>query len=52
MLPIPLTSVRVPLLEMGKLAVDLLMKRLAGEEVSSVLMEPQVIARESSGATA
>lgn len=52
LLPIPLTSVRVPLLEMGKLAVELLMKRLAGEEVGSVLLEPQVVARESSGAAA
>ena len=52
LLPIPMTSVRVPLMDMGRLAVELLMKRLAGEEVASVLMAPEVVARESSGALA
>lgn len=50
LLPIPLTSVRVPRREMGRLAVELLMKRMNGEDVDSVLMAPEVIARESSGA--
>lgn len=51
LLPIPLTTVRVPLPEMGRLAVELLMKRLSGEEVASVLMKPEVIARESTERT-
>lgn len=49
LLPIPLSSVRVPLLDMGRLAVDLLMRRINGEEIGSVLMTPELVLRESSG---
>lgn len=52
LLPIPLTTVRVPLPEMGRLAVELLMKRMNGEDVGSILMKPEVVARESSGTSA
>lgn len=52
LLPIPLSSVRVPLLDMGRLSVELLMRRINGEKVESVLMTPELVPRESSGAGA
>lgn len=48
LLPIPLTSVRVPLLEMGRAAVDLLMARMSGATVESVMMTPELVPRQSS----
>jgi len=48
LLPIPLTSVRVPLLEMGSVAVDLLMARMNGAAVKSVMMTPELVPRQSS----
>jgi LacI family transcriptional regulator len=48
LLPIPLTSVRVPLLDMGRAAVDLLMARMSGASVESVVMAPELVPRQSS----
>jgi LacI family transcriptional regulator len=47
-LPVGLTTVRSPLHEMGVRAVDLLMRRLAGEEVSSERLTPVLVPRASS----
>lgn len=47
-LPIPLSSVRLPLHEMGEMAFAALLARINGEEVESVLIEPQLLVRESS----
>lgn len=52
LLPIPLTSVRVPLLEMGSAAVDLLLALMNGETVESVVKAPQLITRQSSSVLA
>jgi LacI family transcriptional regulator len=49
MLPIPLSSVSVPLLEMGRQAVELLLRRLAGESVESIVLPVTLVERESSG---
>lgn len=48
MLPIPLSSVSVPLLEMGRLAVELLLRRLAGDIVESVVLPVTLVERASS----
>ena len=50
LLPIPLTSVHLPLLEMGSLAVDLLMQLLSGETAESIRMPPELVVRQSSRA--
>lgn len=47
LMPIPLTTVRVPIPAMGASAVDLLMRRIAGEEVASIVLSPALIARQS-----
>jgi LacI family transcriptional regulator len=50
MLPTPLTSVRIPLTDMGTLAVDVLIAMLNGEHYESHVLEPNLVVRESSGA--
>ncbi|KQX66131.1 LacI family DNA-binding transcriptional regulator [Angustibacter sp. Root456] len=47
-LPVPLTTVRSPMHDMGVKAVHLLMKRLGGEEVESERLTPLLVVRESS----
>ncbi|GAB7538284.1 LacI family DNA-binding transcriptional regulator [Burkholderia sp. 3C] len=47
-LPIPLTSVRLPMFEMGGLAVELLLEQLAGAAPRAVLLAPALQVRESS----
>jgi LacI family transcriptional regulator len=47
-LPIPLTSIRVPLQQMGRLAVELLLARMEGRTVTSVVLQPELIVRASS----
>ena len=47
-LPIPLTSIRVPLQQMGRLAFELLLARMEGRPVSSVVLQPELIVRASS----
>ena len=44
----PLTSVRLPLAEMGQQAVELLLKRIKGEAVESIVLTPQLQVRASS----
>jgi LacI family transcriptional regulator len=44
-LPIPLTTVRSPMREMGRLAVELLIRRFEGDDVSSVRLSPILIPR-------
>lgn len=44
-LPIPLTSVRSDLMEMGQLSVEALMKRIKGEPAESVRLPPVLIPR-------
>jgi LacI family transcriptional regulator len=51
-LPIPLTSVRSPMLRMGQRGVQLLLDLLAGQRVESELLEPELVARESTLGTA
>ncbi|MCG2623759.1 LacI family transcriptional regulator [Arthrobacter sp. I2-34] len=48
-LPIPLSSVRSPMLEIGKAAVQLLRKVLNRESTDSVRLKPDLQVRESSG---
>lgn len=48
LLPIPLSSVQVPLQQMGRLAVDMLIDRINGVEVEPVRLTPRLIVRESS----
>jgi len=48
LLPTPLTSVALPLREMGEAAVDLLLKRIEGEEVESIVIPPTLLVRASS----
>lgn len=51
-LPIPLTSVRNPLRELGERAMQLLLCRLRKEPCESVVLQPTLIVRESSAYTA
>lgn len=48
MLPTPLSSVSIPLAQMGSLAVQLLLQRLEGTPVEPVLLPPRLVARASS----
>lgn len=50
-LPIPLTSVRTPRFEIGQVAVEMLLRTLAGERVRSRRLTPTLVVRESSGET-
>ncbi|MEV0221358.1 LacI family DNA-binding transcriptional regulator [Streptomyces sp. NPDC050704] len=47
-LPIPLTSVRVPLREIGRGAVDILLRSMEGKPTASAVYAPTLIPRESS----
>lgn len=47
-LPIPLSSVRSPMLDIGRTAMQLLKRVLDGEPVEPVLLEPTLCIRESS----
>ncbi len=47
-LPIPLTSVRVPLREIGRGAVDILLRAIDGKPADSAVYAPTLIPRESS----
>ncbi|MGP3966948.1 LacI family DNA-binding transcriptional regulator [Streptomyces sp. 6N223] len=47
-LPVPLTSVRVPLRELGRGAVDILLRAIEGKPVDSLVYAPTLIPRESS----
>lgn len=49
-LPIPLSSVRSPMLDIGRRAVEMLQKVINGEHVDSARMTPQLFVRESSAA--
>ena len=51
-LPVPLTSVRNDLTRIGKTAMRLLDRRLRGEDVTSVVIRPALIPRESSATPA
>lgn len=46
-LPVPMTTVRSPMREMGYGAVEMLVRRMDGQEVESVLLEPELMVRES-----
>ncbi|HEY5821439.1 MAG TPA: substrate-binding domain-containing protein [Propionibacteriaceae bacterium] len=46
-LPVPMTTVRSPMREMGYGAVEMLMKRMDGQEVEPVLLRPELVVRES-----
>lgn len=46
-LPLPLSSIRSPLHDMGTQAMAMLVRRLAGEDTSPVLLTPSLQARES-----
>ena len=48
LLPIPLSSVQVPLQQMGESAVDLLVARIEGRPVESVVLTPRLMVRASS----
>ena len=45
---VPLTSVRLPLAQMGQHAVELLLKRIEGEAIESIILTPQLQVRASS----
>jgi DNA-binding LacI/PurR family transcriptional regulator len=49
----PLTTLRQPISEVGERVVNMLLKRIQGEELTerTVLLAPRLIARESSGAS-
>ncbi|MCU1512872.1 MAG: LacI family transcriptional regulator, partial [Arthrobacter sp.] len=47
-LPIPLSSVRSPMLDIGRTAVQLLQRVLNGERVEAVALKPTLCVRESS----
>lgn len=48
-LPVPLSTVRSPMKAMGSAAITLLHQLLTGQEVASVLLEPTLVVRASSG---
>ena len=48
LLPVPLTSVALPLRRMGAVAVEQLLRLLAGEQVGSVVFSPSLVPRASS----
>ena len=48
--PVPLSSVSQEMTEVGRRAVDLLMKQIAGEPVKSVVVPPRLHIRTSTGA--
>jgi LacI family transcriptional regulator len=46
-LPIPLTTVRSPMSEMGKQSLEMMLARINGQDVHARTLEPQLIVRES-----
>lgn len=50
-LPIPLTTIRSPMHEMGRQALQTLLRKLGGAEVESRRLTPELIIRASTGAT-
>lgn len=46
-LPVPLSSVRSPLREMGQKSVEALLRRIDGKEVTSIQLSPTLVARAS-----
>jgi LacI family transcriptional regulator len=52
MLPVPLSTVAIPLEEMGRMAVDLLLDQMRTGRRQSVTLQPRLIVRASSGTTA
>ncbi|MFB7511098.1 LacI family DNA-binding transcriptional regulator [Streptomyces broussonetiae] len=48
-LPVPLTSVRSPMAELGRIAVRQLLLRIAGEKAASQRLHPELVARASTG---
>jgi LacI family transcriptional regulator len=51
-LPIPLSSVRSPMLDIGRAAVHLFQRVLDGDRVEPVALKPTLIVRESSAMVA
>lgn len=51
-LPIPLTSVRTPLREIGLKTMNLLIDKLQGKQCESILLKPRLVIRESSSYSA
>lgn len=49
LLPVPLTSVKAPLEQMGRSAVDMLLDRIGGGDPASIVLPPSLVARASSG---
>jgi LacI family transcriptional regulator len=47
-LPVPLTTVRSPMFEMGRLGARMLIDQIGGALVESVLLQPTLVARQSS----
>jgi LacI family transcriptional regulator len=47
LLSVPLTTVRIPLVDMGRSSVDLLMRCIDGETPTSVVLTPSLIVRSS-----
>lgn len=47
LLPIPLTTVRVPLDYMGRQAVDMVIRQIEGGHAESVVVRPQLVERQS-----
>ena len=45
---VPLSSVALPLATMGRLAVEMLLDRIAGKRVESVILTPELVVRASS----
>lgn len=50
-LPIPLTTLRNPLRELGKKTMRLLLNILRGEPGERIMLQPELVVRESSGCT-
>lgn len=46
-LPVPLTTVRSPMHDMGRLALELLARMRSGEQVGSHRLRPELVVRES-----
>ena len=46
-LPLPMTTVRSPMREMGSGAVEMLLQRMDGQDVEPVLLEPELMVRDS-----
>jgi LacI family transcriptional regulator len=47
MLPVPLSSVALPLRQIGRLAVDLLLQRIEGRSPASIVLPPRLVVRAS-----